>query len=370
MAFISQVRAPGCGGCRACGKRSAFPSVAWKTLRVSHSHHSLDDDGLGLIHHVRGHYFVLLWQNPASDPVSISLHPGEQPGWVAMHPQRIEAAIAGMDGSVRIFNEKGDLVNSFVLNEPLDWVGYGAKGEFLVARCTSTDQHPQHFYFFGAQGGAAALQLEERGLFEMGSPEFNADRTLLAVPEGNGVLILDAIRRTKGPLLKHGAPPATARFNRDGSLLLTTSLDRSAIVWNTKSWTAASPAMLHPAPVLGGEFLADDRWVLTSDYDAMVRLWDRLQPVVATVPWKLGDWANQLTVDRGWVGVAGVDGSARFFKIEPPHPRLSGIEPFGVWRTQPSRHDPRGNGNAGSGPKLRGTLGTSVGDARAEVLCR
>lgn len=277
---------------------------------------------------------VLLWASPDSAPVSIGLQPEGRSSWVAMHPQRIETAIAGEDGSIRIFDETGDLMSRFVLDEPLDWVGYGAKGEFLVARCVSTDGHPQHFFFLGIRGGSSALQLGERGLFEMGSPEFSADRTLLAVPEGNGVRILDAIRQTKGALLKHGAPPSTARFNRDGSLLLTTSIDRTAIVWNTKTWTAASPAMLHPAPVLGGVFLADDRWVLTSDYTAMVRLWDRLQPVVAGVPWKLGDWANQLTVDRSWVGVAGVDGSARFFEIEPPAPRLSEVEPSAVWRTQ------------------------------------
>ncbi len=34
---------PGCGFCRACGKRFAFPVETWKTLRVSHSPHGSDD---------------------------------------------------------------------------------------------------------------------------------------------------------------------------------------------------------------------------------------------------------------------------------------------------------------------------------------
>src|SRR5664280_2126478 len=39
----------GCGSCRACGPRYARPAVPWKTLRVSHSSHSPDDDGLFLL---------------------------------------------------------------------------------------------------------------------------------------------------------------------------------------------------------------------------------------------------------------------------------------------------------------------------------
>jgi WD40 repeat protein len=103
------------------------------------------------------------------------------------------------------------------------------------------------------------------------------DGQFLAVPDGFGpdVLLVDAgtgrvARRLRG----HSDFVASARFSGDGTLLATTSLDRSVVVWDVASGAIRFRLRTEEALVPGIGFSEDSRRLYTAGEDGAIRTWD------------------------------------------------------------------------------------------------
>ena len=110
---------------------------------------------------------------------------------------------------------------------------------------------------------------------DKGGIEVSPDGSTLAVASGNGVLRLDtATLRLRGPALRgHSGNVMDLEFSHDGSMLLSASTDRTAIVWDTAAGARLQTLTGHRDQVWGAGFAPDDRTVYTaSDYELMS--WD------------------------------------------------------------------------------------------------
>lgn len=74
--------------------------------------------------------------------------------------------------------------------------------------------------------------------------------------------------------LRHRGRVRTAAFSRDGRRLLTSSVDRTAQIWDLKTGQPAGPPLRHEGSVLVAQFSPDETVVATGGEDRTVRLWD------------------------------------------------------------------------------------------------
>ncbi len=73
-------------------------------------------------------------------------------------------------------------------------------------------------------------------------------------------------------------------FSPDGRLVLTTSDDRTARIWDTATGTTERVLLGHQARVYAGSFSPDGRRIVTSSEDRTVRLWDAEKAIlIATI---------------------------------------------------------------------------------------
>jgi DNA-binding SARP family transcriptional activator/WD40 repeat protein len=108
-----------------------------------------------------------------------------------------------------------------------------------------------------------------------GPLQLNPDGTLLAVPDGNEIVLLDAATLgERGRLRGHTALVRAVRFSHDGGLLASASDDRTAIVWNLGAGDRQEQLRGHAGGVWDVEFSADDATLYTVSVDQAVLAWD------------------------------------------------------------------------------------------------
>jgi len=104
---------------------------------------------------------------------------------------------------------------------------------------------------------------------------FSPDGTRLAVGGGERVAIWDVF---DGKLLStfqaHFSSINTVSFSPDGSLIATSSLDKSASIWDAETYKRISQLEGHKASVTSAIFSPDSCAVLTTSMDAKAKLWD------------------------------------------------------------------------------------------------
>lgn len=76
------------------------------------------------------------------------------------------------------------------------------------------------------------------------------------------------------PPLKHEGWVHGARFNADGSRILTWSRDKTVRLWDSRTGYPITPALKHGEAVDGAVFNADESHILTWGKDGVARLWD------------------------------------------------------------------------------------------------
>ena len=105
--------------------------------------------------------------------------------------------------------------------------------------------------------------------------EVSPDGSTFAVSIPSGVLLFDAASlRLKRPALRnHTGDVQTVEYSHDGSMLLTASEDRSAIVWDSDSGTMLHRLVAHDGEVAGAVWGRDDRTAYTVAQDG-VMVWD------------------------------------------------------------------------------------------------
>jgi WD40 repeat protein len=75
-------------------------------------------------------------------------------------------------------------------------------------------------------------------------------------------------------LCLHQGPVRYAEFSPDGRLLVTTSTEKTARVWDLAAGEPACPPLEHDGPVLHASFSPDGRLVVTASEDGTARCWD------------------------------------------------------------------------------------------------
>jgi WD40 repeat protein/energy-coupling factor transporter ATP-binding protein EcfA2 len=132
---------------------------------------------------------------------------------------------------------------------------------------------------------------------EGGPIQINPDGTLLAVPAGNEIVLLDAATLAeRGHLRGHTALVRAVRFSPDGGLLASASDDRTAIVWNLATGDRQEQLRGHAGGVWNLGFSPDGATLYTVSVDQAVLAWDLngdrhlmprkaiAEPVVSEVP--------------------------------------------------------------------------------------
>ncbi|GAA4552005.1 nSTAND1 domain-containing NTPase [Amycolatopsis samaneae] len=132
--------------------------------------------------------------------------------------------------------------------------------------------------------------------------------------------LLSTVARPRFTRLEHPDTITSAGFSPDGHWLVTTNDDRQVRLWNTA--TLADPELLagHTGVVTSAAFHRDGRWLATGSEDGTIRLWDlaarRNPPTVL----RAGGPVRSVTFSRdGAVLVAGGDDRvARMWNVADP----------------------------------------------------
>jgi WD40 repeat protein/DNA-binding SARP family transcriptional activator len=107
-----------------------------------------------------------------------------------------------------------------------------------------------------------------------GAMDVSPDGSTLAVAAGSRVLRFDTGTLARESVLRgHTAEVTEVEYSHDGSMLLSTSADRSAIVRDTRTG-AIQKLAAHNEEVWGGAFSPDDHTVYTASGDGTLMSWD------------------------------------------------------------------------------------------------
>ena len=104
---------------------------------------------------------------------------------------------------------------------------------------------------------------------------FDPGDTRVVYPDGKVARIVDAATgRELATLEGHADAVSWASWSRDGARLVTTSADRTAIVWDTQTWLPLVTLRGHTDVVSTGAFSPDGASIVTAGFDGTARLWD------------------------------------------------------------------------------------------------
>jgi WD40 repeat protein len=154
------------------------------------------------------------------------------------------------------------------------------------------------------------------------SVRFDKDgKRIVSASESGEVAIWTLPSGAKTSLPRHPSAVSSASFSPDGRLIVTTSLDRTAHVWDAAKLTQLFTLKGHEGPVLSAGFSPDGNRIVTSSDDRTVRIWssgpDIIPSVVRVSNYPLTSGAMN---DDGYHFVAGgFDGHVRSYKIGDDH---------------------------------------------------
>ncbi len=97
------------------------------------------------------------------------------------------------------------------------------------------------------------------------------------------------------PPLRHAQLVWKAAFSPDARLVVTASQDGTAQVWDARTGLPAAPVLTHQGPVIDVSFSRDGRWVATASTDGTARLWDAITGQPRTPPLKHASWLNAVS---------------------------------------------------------------------------
>ncbi len=202
------------------------------------------------------------------------------------------AADGVWEGVVRVFAvATGKRLREFPpLEGPARSVVFDRRGERLVAASGDTSGvRPNQ------PGAVVVYELNPPKEIKMQDYAHPSVRALFS-PDGKVVVSggIDGVARVHNPtdgrliakLAGHSQPITALDFSHDGTRLVTASGDRTARIWNPPSWSGSpeggSPAewssqvtmVGHKASLLHAEFSPDSTLVLTSSADRTARVWD------------------------------------------------------------------------------------------------
>jgi WD40 repeat protein len=117
--------------------------------------------------------------------------------------------------------------------------------------------------------------------------------------------------------LKHAGPITHAAFSADGSMVVTTSADRTARLWNAATGAPLAGPLKHRARVQDADFGPDGLLATASD-DHTARLWDVQTGEPLSPPLRHNDAVLRVSFhDRQRLITAGADGVLRVWNFSP-----------------------------------------------------
>ena len=153
---------------------------------------------------------------------------------------------------------------------------------------------------------------------------FNTDgsRVLTWSADGSARVWDSQTGRSLSPPLEHKGPVRGALFNKDESRVLTWSADGSARVWDSQTGRSLSPPLEHKGPVRGALFNKDESRVLTWSADGSARVWDSQtgKPVTPALDHRRSVSGALFNKDESRVLTWSVDGSARVWDSQTGKP--------------------------------------------------
>jgi WD40 repeat protein len=94
-----------------------------------------------------------------------------------------------------------------------------------------------------------------------------------------------ATGRPRGPALRQTDGIYCARFSPDGTKLVTTSEDFSAVIWDAITGAPCNIQRIeHSAQIAFASFSSDNRWLVTAGRDSVARVWDATTGNPLTLP--------------------------------------------------------------------------------------
>ena len=94
----------------------------------------------------------------------------------------------------------------------------------------------------------------------------------------NAIAILDWKTNQECDLVQrlnvHSAPVTQLMFSPDGTYLFSTSLDGTAILWDTKTWKPLRTLTGHEGEIRAAGFSPDGKSIVTGGADKTIRIWD------------------------------------------------------------------------------------------------
>ncbi len=122
--------------------------------------------------------------------------------------------------------------------------------------------------------------------------------------------------------LKHRNTCKSDRFSWDGTLLVTGSLDREAVIWDLFTGEPAAPPLVHPAEVNDACFHPDEPWVLTACGDHFARIFHWKTGELVCPPLEHSDTVLALDISPGgrWTFTVSRDGFLRLWECRTGKP--------------------------------------------------
>jgi WD40 repeat protein len=146
-------------------------------------------------------------------------------------------------------------------------------------------------------------------------------KRIVSASENGEVAIWTLSSGAKTALPRHPSAVSSASFSPDGRPIVTTSLDRTARVWDAAKLTQLFTLKGHEGPVLSAGFSPDGNRIVTSSDDRTVRIWssgpDIIPSVIRSSSYPLTSGA--MNDDGHYFVAGGFDGHILLYKIGDDH---------------------------------------------------
>ena len=135
-----------------------------------------------------------------------------------------------------------------------------------------------------------------------------------------------------------------AAFNSDGTRVVTTSEDFTAIVWNLLTSEPVTDPLPSGEQVFGASFTKDGRWVATASFDRTVRLWDAQTGDPLAPPLENQDLVSTaiVTEANNRVVVSGLHGAVWVWELPQDKHSLEDLKMLAQLLLGNARHSKRG----------------------------
>src|SRR5579859_3397676 len=105
------------------------------------------------------------------------------------------------------------------------------------------------------------------------------------------------------PPLQHADRVTWAQFSPDGLLIVTTSADRTARVWDAATGSLVAGPFQHDQEINWADFSSDGQWLVTASLDKTARVWDIKtgKPIGPPLVHEADIWNAHFSPDARWV---------------------------------------------------------------------